>query len=268
MLYPRRIALCKAVGRRLFSVAVDGAHVPAKLLPLLLLPGGLALPAQTSAQQFVTDDAAIVDYRACQVEAWVGEAASWVLPACQPVSKLEVSAGLGLVREAGGSNPEYVLQGKLLLREGGPGRVGVGLVAGAGFGPLSQVAGDGVAGAFAYVPVSVSIGEDRLILHVNGGWHYERDEHEHNGVIHADAHHQATWAARADLLLPMLRERVTAIGEVFAEGRTRPEFQVGLRTVLLPGRLGFDVSWGGHTVSGFRGAGWALGFAWTPPPFF
>jgi hypothetical protein len=144
-------------------------------------------------------------------------------------------------------------------------------VAGLGFGPLSQVAGEGVAGAFAYVPVSLSSVGDRLILHGNLGWHFERHGHGHHHQAddaHEDAHHALTWAARGDLLLPITGERFTLIGELFGENRIRPEYQLGLRSALIPERLLADLSWGGHTAAGFQGAGWALGFAWTPPPFF
>jgi hypothetical protein len=40
------------------------------------------------------------------------------------------------------------------------------------------------------------------LLLLPGGWHQERDEHEHNGVVHAEGHQDIMGAARADLLLP------------------------------------------------------------------
>jgi hypothetical protein len=165
---------------------------------------------------------------------------------------------------------EHVLQAKAPLRAPGPGRPGVGLVAGLGFGPLSQVLGRGAAGAFAYVPATLPLADERLTLHVNLGWAFERDEHEHGGVLHEEAHHAFTWAARGDVVLPLAlagAERLTVIAEAFGEDRWRPEYQVGVRVVLLPDRLHGDVSWGGHTGRGHRGAGWAVGLAWTPPAF-
>jgi hypothetical protein len=56
------------------------------------------LPAAAEAQQFATDDAGIADYRACQVEAWRGETASWLLPACHFIRNLEITAGMGFVQ--------------------------------------------------------------------------------------------------------------------------------------------------------------------------
>jgi len=246
-----------------------GRPDPSRLLctAALLLSMVLARPEQLLGQQFVTDDAALVGHRACQVEVWHGERASWLQPACQPLRRLEITAGLGSVPGNGGRSAEHVLEGKALLREMTPGGLGIAAVGGLGFGALAEMS-DGMKSAFAYVPVSVSLAADRLILHVNAGWHFERDVHEHNGVQHADAHHAATWAARADLLLPFADDRLTVIGELYGEDRDRPEYQGGIRSIVLPDRLTVDVSWGGHSVSGRRGAGWTLGATWTPPPFF
>lgn len=246
------------------AIGAAGVLLLAAALPLA---AALLAPRTATAQQFVTDDAAVVDRRACQLEAWHGEVASWILPACQFIPNLELTAGIGFLEHGDGRDTEYVVQGKYLLRELTPGGFGTGLVAGVGLDPLAQVMG-GLRGVFAYVPVSVSLGADRVVLHANLGWHWERDEHEHDGVVHAEAHHVLTWAARGDLLLRVAGERFTVIGEVFGEDRLLPEYQVGLRTELVPDRLLVDVSWGGHSQDDLRGAGWTAGLAWTPPWFF
>jgi len=179
----------------------------------LFVPGAaalalcLVLPSASRAQQFVTDDAALTDFRACQLEAWHGESSSWILPACQPLRNLEITAGIGFIPETGARSTEYVLQGKALFRELTPNGVGIGAVVGAGFGPLTQIVGNGASDIFAHVPVSVSLADDRLILHGNLGWHLERDEHEHNGVVHDESHHTLTWAVRSDVLLRSFEPR-------------------------------------------------------------
>jgi hypothetical protein len=244
--------------------AVGRVLVACALAPLLWL----AALAEASAQQFVTDDAGTVGFRACQLEGWYGESASWILPACEFVRNLEITAGVGFLPENGTHDTEYVLQGKYLLRQLTTGDIGVGVVAGLGFGPLSQVVGNGVAGVFAYVPVGLSLVADRLILHANLGWHFDRNDHDDHAHEQAERHHALAWAARADVLLPVPGERVTLIGELFGQNRVRPEYQVGLRTTIIPDRLDFDLSWGGHTAAALPGAGWAAGVAWTPPPFF
>jgi hypothetical protein len=234
------------------------------LLPLLFT--AVEAP-RAAAQQFVTDDATLTELGACQLEGWHGEVTSWILPACRFVGNLELSVGVGFVGHGDGRRTEYVVQGKYLLRELTSDGFGIGLVAGIGYDPLSQVAG-GVEGVFAYVPVSLSLRDDRVVLHGNLGWHVELDEHTHDGVVHGAAHHALIWAARADLLLPVVGERFTLIGELFGEDGLRPEYQVGVRSELVAERLLMDVSWGGHTQGGLRGAGWTIGLAWTPPPLF
>ncbi|MBA4158595.1 MAG: hypothetical protein H0X65_14135 [Gemmatimonadetes bacterium] len=183
---------------------------------------------------------------------------------------LDLTAGVGFVAGGPGRrSAEFVVQGKYLFREMPPNGLGVGLVAGFGMDPLAQATGERIEGVFAYMPLSLSVGEDRLILHGNLGWHFERD-HDGHGHDHGDeaGHHALTWAARADVLLPVFGERFTLIGEVFGEDRLLPDYQVGLRTTLIPARLLAGLSWGGHTQSALAGAGWVVGVASTPPPFF
>jgi hypothetical protein len=218
-----------------------------------------ALPSALPAQQFVVDDVAIVEFRACQVEAWHGEAASWIVPACHFIPNVELSAGIGFVGH-GGRDVEYVLPAKYMHIEPRPGGVGAGFVIGLGLGPLSQVTRDGVGGVFGYLPVTASIGDDRLLLHANPGARYDRGGRDHGD----GAHHALTGGVRGDLALPVAADRFTLIGELFGEDRGRPEYQIGLRSAVLRDRLAVDVSWGGHAARGVRGIGWTFGAAWTP----
>jgi hypothetical protein len=229
-----------------------GTFMRAGIILLLVLA-----PRGVQAQQFYTDDAAIVDAGACQVEGWYGETALWLLPACHFVPNLELTVGLGVLQDAG-QRLEYVVQGKYLLRDVSPRGVGVAVAAGLGFGPLAQVPGDGVAAAFAYVPVTWAPGAGRLVFHGNIGWQFDRNE---TGIRHA-----LIWGVAGDALLPLPGERFTFIGELFGEGDDRPEYQVGLRVSLVTDRLHTDVSWGGHTARDRDGDGLVVGFTWTPPP--
>jgi hypothetical protein len=227
----------------------------------------LAAPQVAGAQQFVADDAAIGDRGSCQLEAWHGEFASWIIPACHFVPNLELSLGVGFVGHGPDArDTEFLVEGKYLFREMAPNRPGIGLVAGFEVDPRASTGRDRFEGVYAYVPVSFGFNEDRLVLHGNLGWHFERDDHGH-GHGDEDAHHALTWAVRADVLLPVAAERFTLIGELFGEDRLLPEFQLGVRAALIPDRLLVDLSWGGHTQSDMRGAGWTLGAAWTPPAF-
>jgi hypothetical protein len=92
-------------------------------------------------------------------------------PACQFVTNLEISAGLGFLRaEEGGREAEFVVQGKYVLRAEGPGDVGISLVAGAGVSPIRQAGGRRLTDLFVYVPVTLSLVGDRLRVHPNVGW--------------------------------------------------------------------------------------------------
>lgn len=92
----------------LLSQVVTGA-----ILGIALMGALPAAPA--GAQQYVVDDAAIVDPNACQVEAWHGERSSWILPACQLLGNVEISAGVGFLDEGEGlRETEYAVEAKTL----------------------------------------------------------------------------------------------------------------------------------------------------------
>jgi hypothetical protein len=220
--------------------------------------------APAAAQQFVTDDAAITEYGACQLEAWHGPRASWIQPACTPLRSLEVTVAVGFL-DAGGADRDVnlLLQAKTLFRELQPGGWAWGLVAGTN--PRAQTApGQRRFGTvFAYVPLSVSFGDDRLVLHQNVGWHYRRDD---PGATGNEPAHAFSWGTRGDV---WVGGRFTTIGELFGDSRgAHPQWQAGLRTEVVRERLLLDVSYGGHTAAGLQGVGLVVGIAVTPPPFF
>jgi hypothetical protein len=97
--------------------------------------GWLETPAVT--QQFVVEEAIGYDPGACFLEGWHGSTASWLLPACQVLPRLEVLAGGGTVVTDDGRVTEFLLQAKVLLHEGGDDSFGIGLVAGMGLDPFT-----------------------------------------------------------------------------------------------------------------------------------
>lgn len=220
------------------------------------------------AQQFVVDDAEIVDRNACQFEAWHGQTGSWILPACQFIPNLEITAGIGFVDEGGDTRDvEYVVQAKYLFRELRPNDIAFGLVAGFGFDPLAQVTGQRLHGFFAYVPATVSLFDDRAFVHGNLGFALEDGDYLYgpgHDVGHGHEYRRLTWGLRTDV---WITPRAALIAEIFGEDRLYPEFQVGTRYVAIPERLEVDLSWAGNTEPGFSGAGWSFGISWTPPPF-
>jgi len=211
--------------------------------------------APVAAQQFAVDDAGLVDRGGCQLEMWAGEASTWLLPACHLIPRTELTFGVGFVPEHGGRAWEWLAQGKVNLREAREGAVRVALVAGLVMTPLGGVAPSSVGGAYAYLPVSVAFGAERLILHGQVGWGYE---------AYDAGQHVLNWGARSDVALTA---RLVFIAEVFGEDDDGPDFQAGIRTALWPDRLTLALSWGGRTQHLGEGSGWTIGVAWTPPPW-
>jgi hypothetical protein len=235
----------------------SGCHWTAALAALLVAAALLAAPGAL-AQQLVVDDAGVTDPGACQLETWISATAGWILPACTPLGRAEVTLGLGVSEEAQGDvllqDLEYVAQVKLGLLPAGPGALGAALVVGAGFGPFAQATGERIEGAYTYVPLSYLMPDERLALHLNGGWSFDR----------LDGVHRALYGARADV---MLAAPLTALSEVFGEGEDLG-FQVGFRLAVLPERFHVEGTYGGALRGEAPAIGFAVGLAWTPPPFF
>jgi len=229
---------------------------------LLLAAGLLAAstvshPSSLDAQQYVVDDAAIVDHGACQLEAWHGRRASWILPACQPIRNLEIAMGAGFIDDGDGARePEYAIEAKTLLRPLAPDSWGVGLVVGVGPNPGAVGIRRRLGDVYAFVPVSLSLASDRLVLHGNAGWAWEREDVDHGDHVHEGDGYHLTWGARADLSLTPL---VSLIAEFAGEDDTRPEYQAGFRIHLTDAGVETDVSWGGSMERGRGGAGITVG---------
>lgn len=221
---------------------------------LLLAPHG------ASAQQYITDDAAITEHRGCQIQMWHGERSSWVLPVCTPVRNLELSVGFIAVWKDGAEGHfEYVLQAKTLFKPLETNGWGAGFVLGTGRDPALASTALQQASLYAYVPLSFSIANDMVVLHQNTGW-----LHQSVGGRTSDA---LTWAGRLEA---RVRAHVLAVGEVYgAEGsaRTPAEFQAGLRAFPRPARVQLDLSYGGRLDGDGRGQGWTIGLTLVTPPF-
>jgi hypothetical protein len=159
------------------SAAAGRTRFLGALAASLVFGAAMASPAALSGQQFVTDDAGIVDFRACQLEAWRGEIASWVLPACQILPRLELTAGVGLVQEEAERQLDYVLQAKYRLRELGASGLGiaVAVVAGVGFDPISQIFGEGALLPEYQLGVRAALVPERLHADLSWGGHTDVD---------------------------------------------------------------------------------------------
>lgn len=211
----------------------------------LALACALALPAMAG-RPLVTDDAAIVDAHACQLEAWLhaeGDARTfWGLPACNPTGNLEITLGAAI--PAGGETQplrSQLFQLKTLLRPRQADGWGLGLALG-----LQRVVRDGARHeAYAYLAASRSLARDDTLLHFN------------LGALHRGATPALTWGIALDR---QVHERLWISLETFGENRGRAHYQLAVRHALMPDRLQVDASYGGHFGGGARtvSLGWVI----------
>lgn len=216
----------------------------ARIQRVAALAGGLAAawmaaPAQ-AARPMITDDARVVDAKACQLESWVRRnrhsTEYWALPACNFTGNLEVTLGGALTRQQDGSTrmTDVQMQGKTIFKPLETNGWGLGLAAG-----TVRHARTDARDWFAYVPTSFSLRDDAVVIHTNVGW--LRD-----GEARRD---RATWGLGTEA---RLAERTWLIAETFRQGGGRPFHQFGLRHWLVPERIQVDATYGNRNGGGER----------------
>jgi hypothetical protein len=177
----------------------------------------LAFPAWAG-RPLATDDAAILDPRDCQVEAWHQHTGNlrewWAMPACR-VGDWELGAGKG---QADAS----ILQAKTMLRN--PGETGDGWAL-----ALTIASQKGRARQqILNLPLTLSFLEQTVLLHLNAGWMHPRG-----------AATRATWSAGGEYALT---QRCSASLETYGSRHQAPTRQFGLRYTLIANRLDLDAS--------------------------
>ena len=230
---------------------------------------GLALltARPVRAQQYITDDAGVTEYRACQVQMWAGQRSSWVLPVCTPIPDLELSLGfIAVWRDGGDGHFEYVAQAKTSFRAPRKDGWGAGLVVGTGRDPAFAGVGNPTYNLYSYVPLTISLDHDRVLLDENLGGLYNRAGGRGGSAV--------TWASRVDVATV---RRLTLVAEAYGERGlggshldARPEFQAGVRKWLRTDHVQLDLSYGGALDGRYRGthgAGFTAGLTLIAPPF-
>ncbi len=200
---------------------------------LLLAALWLLLANAQAARPMITDDARITDPHACQVENWVYLAEHrirefWALPACNPGGNFEITAGGALARADGSpQSGAVVIQGKTLFKPLDTNGWGIGLAAGY----ATQVGSGQSGGPYFYVPGSLSLADDRVVLHINLGATYYGD------IERA----RMTWGLGSETAAT---ERLFVITETFGQNVGRPSLQGGLRYWIVPGHAQIDTTVG------------------------
>ncbi|MBN9573671.1 hypothetical protein [Alicycliphilus denitrificans] len=219
------------------------ARRPAHIQRVAALAGGLAAallaPHAHAARPMITDDARVVDAKACQLESWVNKNAdsteAWALPACNFTGNLELTLGGALTRQSGQTHATDVqAQGKTILKPLEANGWGMGLAVG-----TVRHAQAGNRDWYAYVPASFSFRDDAVVVHANIGWLRE-------GETRRD---RMTWGLGTET---RLAGRTWLIAEIFGQGQEQPLYQLGLRYWLVPDRVQIDTTYGNRSNGGER----------------
>jgi hypothetical protein len=224
-------------------------------LPWLALLAVLA-PAAHAARPMITDDARITDPQACQLETWVQVRKNahdfWALPACNPGGNFELTMGGALAHADGSAQSGAVqIQGKTLFKNVETNSWGLGIAGGYATQP-----GKGQSGSpYFYLPGSLSLADDRVVLHANLG----------AIRLHEIQETRMTWGLGSETAST---ERLYVIAEAFGLNVGRPSIQAGLRYWIVPGHVQVDTTVGSN-LDDFQGNRWlSIGLRLISPPIF
>ena len=187
-----------------------------------------ALPA-IAARPLTSEDASVLEEKACQVEAWVdrGQSATqyWMVPACNFGANIEWQAGVAKTHSAGRTQfSEAYAQAKSAWSWGSSWSIGA--VAGVTRRPLQALA-NGWDNPYAIIPISAAFGD--TAVHLNAGWSRDREQ----------ARNAFTWGAAVER---RISPRATLLAEAFGENGARPYLRAGARYTALAERLDLDLS--------------------------
>ena len=203
-----------------------------------LLLGLLLTTSEPSfaARPFVTDDARLTSAESCQLESWSRSYQKshefWILPACNLTGNFEITTGTGTAKNEGGiATQDFILQGKTLFRELTTNGWGWGLALGKVNHPDIAPGPNLLGNTYAYIPVSFSTLDDKVIFHTNMGW--LRDK--------ATAENRATWGGGAEV---QATSRLLFIAESFGDNKSTPYWQIGARYTIIPHLFQLDTTMG------------------------
>jgi hypothetical protein len=203
-------------------------------LVLIGLTSLAALPLARAGQPLVTDDAALVAPKTCQLEAWArpGHDAReyWMQPACNPTGNLELAVGAATVRPDAGERASIIaLQAKTVLSARGEGAWSFGLIAGAARDTGAPRGGPAFQGYAAKALAS---------------W-YPRDDLEIDlNLGAANVYGQGSFALAGAAIQYAIVDRLQLLAEAFHTEPGAGRYQVGARWIVVPDRFEAYASWG------------------------
>jgi hypothetical protein len=221
----------------------------------------LILPSLTfAARPFVTDDARLTTGGSCQLESWMRAYSDskelWALPACNPTGNLEFTFGGGRAKqEALQATNDYVFQAKTLFRTLETNSWGWGLAVGTIRHPEIRPGPNMLGNTYAYIPLSVSQRDDKVITHFNLG--LIRDK--------ASASNSLSWGVGGEF---KLQSKLLGIAETYGDNRGTSYGQVGVRYSVVPDLFQVDATLG-KQLSGESNMSWvSFGIRYTPAKLF
>lgn len=213
-------------------------------------------PAAKAARPLNTDDARIVEPKACQLETWTrknrNSSEYWALPGCNFTGNLELTAGGATTKDDSGTHTtDVVFQAKTILKPLEKNGWGLGLAVGTVKHPRAEMGGRDL---YVYLPASYSFAEDRFVLHTNVGLLREQEA----------GRTKVTWGVGSET---ELTSRTWLIAETFGQNQGKPQFQVGLRQWIVPGHIQVDATFGNRFGSETGGSWFSLGLRLLSIPF-
>ena len=213
-----------------------------------------------AARPFVTDDARLTTAGSCQLESWMriypDSKELWALPACTPTGNLEVTVGGGRARhDDAPATSDYVFQAKTLFRPLETNDWGIGFAVGTIRHPEINPGPNMLGNTYAYIPLSVSLNDDKVILHANLGWLKDKASGQNN----------LSWGVGSEF---KLHAKLLGIAETFGDNRSMSYGQVGVRYSVRPDLFQVDATIG-QQLSGPGKNHWvSFGIRYTPDKLF
>lgn len=213
-----------------------------------------------AARPFVTDDARLTNDNSCQLESWVRHYKQsdevWALPACNFGGNFEVTAGGGQAQSVGSEQTtDYVLQAKTLFRPLTVNDWGWGLAVGTVRHPSINPGPNLLGNSYFYLPASLSLMSDVVIVHSNVGMLRDTQTGLYSG----------TWGLGGEF---KVTPRLLGIAEAFGDHRNKPYWQLGGRYAVVPDRVQVDATIGEQFVQGQSTRWISFGLRLTPDRLF
>lgn len=214
----------------------------------------LVVSPLNAGRPLITDDAAVVDAGACQIESWFEQGANvssrWINPSCNPFGGTEIAFAMATTRETGEpSSRIQLLQAKQLLRAFDDNQAGYAIAVGA---ERQQRDHQFFVNGISTIPLN----SEAQLLHVNLGLVTDRSQDQRDTRV--------SWGGAYD---HRLGENTRAAVESFGQLGQRPNWQVGMLHEVVPGSLQIDASLGSEFGQWRDTRLVSVGFVWFSPVF-